>query len=608
MYPRNTIFFLVLLSLAGPALLAQASAVLLPSPNLAKLAAEDERFGNPRYSAPLALDLTPEYGEYAYENGVLTWSRRFSVPAAHGLGLFLDAVELPAGATLSLHAGDAQRGPFTQADVSDLGRLFTGFLPGQEVTLRYRGPRPEKAPFHIWRIDHVYRPDLWHGGRAKDFGDSNACQINANCSAGDGWDDEKSGAARINLVVAEGVGFCTGNLINNTAQDGRPYVLTGFHCMDGFTPLYDLWELDFDYRSTGCTNPATEPTPTTYRGVEFRAGLRETDFMLLEIIDVDFAAEDHYFAGWDRSDGNAPGLARHFHHPEGDIQKLGISNAGGMIVRTTPIVWSPTLTTPANHHFTVGIATGSFQVGSSGSAFFDANRRIRGQLSGGFFNCNGTNTAFVGRLFLSWNTGATPASRLAEWLDPLGTNAMTLNGANLLPRRFVSGQVLNNGQPVEGATITFAWAPDGSQQYLTDAEGRFRGERPPLVTAFAISGTYGADLDLLTGVDVGDIIRIRRHILGLDTLTAERQVAGDVNNSGNIRVSDITQITRVILGLDDWRTRPNWLVIPAGFPLTPTPVDVGTPVGIALNNAGVFELPVNFFVLKTGDADGNAND
>ena len=610
MYPKNNKFYLTLLLWLTLAVLpAQQRTLRLPAPDLELLALQDEDFNNPRFSAPISLDIAPApIAIGAPENftntegNIYQWSQTFTVPKAHGLGLFLDELDLPEGATISL-SNRLQTKILTQADASSKNRLFTGFLSGNEVTLTYQGPLPESIPFHVWRIDHVYRPDLWADDSTKEFGESNSCQVNANCAAGDGWENEKSGAARINIIVAEGVGTCSGNLINNTAQDGRPYLLTGFHCMDGFTPLYDLWSADFEYTSADCDNPATEPEPVSYLGMEFRAGLQATDFMLLEIVDVDFATEDHYFAGWDRAEGRVDGTIRHFHHPRGDIQKIGVSGSGGMDILTTRINWNSGVVTPPSHHFRMDYEVGSFQVGSSGSAFFDDARRIRGHLNGGNSSCVSETEAFVGRFNLSWDTGLGDTAQLAPWLDPLGTDPMTMDGASLVSKRFVSGQVVNglSGQPVSNATITYAW-PGGSETYTTDADGRYRGERPATEPAFAISGTFREEGPLDEAVDVGDLITIRRSLLGLSDLSIEGSVAADANNSGTIRVSDITLITRVILGVSDWDGRPNWLVIPVGFPLDPIPRDLGSAVGIALENAGVYELPVDFYVLKTGDA------
>lgn len=609
MYPKNITTILIAVGLMSGALHAQQTVLQLAEPDVVSLVKEDDRSESTRFSAPLSLDIAPaaEPESYTFLNGEWTWSQTFSVPNANGLALFADQLNLPEGGRLVLENQHGTQGPFTQTDASRKNRLFTDFLPGEIVTLTYRGPLPETTPFHLWRLDHVYRPDRWKSPSDKDFGDANGCHVNANCTAGDGWNDEKSSTARINLVVAEGVGFCSGNLINNTARDGRPYLLTGFHCMDGFTPIYDLWAIDFDYTSQDCDDPNEEPAPTRYIGVEFRAGLQATDFMLLEIMDADFTAEEHFFGGWDRSDGGVSGAIIHFHHPFGDVQKIGVSDVVGMPILTSEIIWNSGVVTPPSHHFTMDYGTGTFEVGSSGSCYFDADHRIRGTLNGGNANCPGTTEAFVGRFHLSWDTGTPDSLRLQPWLDPIGTNPMTLDGESLLTKRFAKGTVTLGGEPIAGVDITYQWE-GGSISYTTDDDGRYYGERPSEVSTFTISGTYQEDSPLEQDVDVGDLITIRRDILGIATLSPANRLASDVNNSGGIRVSDITQITRVILAVDDWRGRPNWLVMPVGFPIDPTPVNPEAPVGIALNDRAVQEVEVDFYVLKTGDANGSAGE
>ena len=70
---------------------------------------------------------------------------------------------------------------------------------------------------------------------------------------------------------------------------------------------------------------------------------------------------------------------------------------------------------------------GTTEGGSSGSPLFDRNKRVIGQLHGGFGQCTNVND-WYGRLSTSWRGGGTSASRLADFLDPLSTGAMTLDG------------------------------------------------------------------------------------------------------------------------------------------------------------------------------------
>ena len=587
--------------------------VVLSRQSTAKLLAEDEARGGIRYSAPLAVDIKANPTDFANYDGVYYWEQTIQVSNAPGVGVFLDQVAIPAGAMIGVKSNDRVV-TFQPEDVSSEQRLFSGVLGGAEVTVFYQGSRPAQAPFRIWRVDYVFRPEVWKEEFTKDFGDSNACQVNAGCGSGDGWEDEQAGTARIHVIVAEGIGWCSGNLLNNTAQDGRPFLLTGFHCMDGFTPLYDLWRVDFDYAGVGCDNPDVEPTPITYTGVAQRAGRRETDFLLLEILDVDFAAEDHYFAGWERDTTGAVGDVLHFHHPRGDIRKIGHSDRRGARVVGTPIQWNNDVTTPARHHYRVNYAVGSFQTGSSGSAFFDPDHRVVGQLNGGNASCEDGTEAFVGRFDLSFSgAGAGPAgndagSRLREWLDPLGLDPINMDGAWLRTRRYLSGVVRLGDRPVAGVSVQLSWTADSTTTVVTDVAGQFRTERPALTESFAVKATYGAERSLVEAVDVGDVITLRRHILGLQTLDAPRQVASDVNSSGSLTVTDITQMTRVILGVGDWAGRPNWLVLPTAYPLEPLPRNPAAPIGLSITNPGLHELTLDWLVLKSGDANGSASE
>ncbi|NJO86823.1 MAG: hypothetical protein HC821_01850 [Lewinella sp.] len=325
-------------------LVAQKNWVTLPEPDLAALRLADEKRPRNLFAAPLPLDISPaNAGSWVNNNGVNgRWECHFHLASTAGLALYFDQLQLPAGGQLFLRNAQGQQGPFTQANVSEHGLLFTGFLPGNTVTLVYEGPvwPANHDPFHCWRADHVYKPEYYDSSkRLLDFGTANACHLNANCPLGDGWEDQKRGTARIIVVVAEGAGYCSGNLINNTAANGRPYLLTGLHCQAGFTPLYDLWRFDFGFRAPACATPNNAPTFTSYSGALFRASWEASDFLLLELTDPTFNAVNHFFAGWDRSDGPVSGATIAFHHPMGDLQKLGFSPNSATIINNS-ITWN----------------------------------------------------------------------------------------------------------------------------------------------------------------------------------------------------------------------------------------------------------------------------
>ncbi len=598
----------LLLLLCFTSLSAQKVVHTLADQDVSALQTRDEGRESPLFASSIPLSISSSSGVWTHQgDGSGRWELGFLLAGTHGLALHLDQLNLPKGGKLFLEAiqgGQTIRTqPQTAASASARNRIFTGFLPSPEVTLVYEGPlfSSESAAFRIWRADQVFRPDIFAPQKLlQGFGSSNACQVNANCPAGDGWEEEKSSAARILVVVAEGTGYCSGTLMNNTAEDGRPLFLTGYHCQDGFTPLYDLWRFDFAYIAQSCDNPVEAPGFTSYLGALARSGSRAHDFLLLELTDAAFDAHTHYFAGWDRADGNVSGTILGFHHPMGDIQKLGRSN--GMNVFNNTITWSQDLITPAGYHFRMLYNLGTFEVGASGSSVYDSNRRLRGYLSGGNPSCPGTTEAFIGRLFQAWSGGGMATNRLSDWLDPLGLEPMTLNGRRLQGNgvgRLLNGQIRFAASPVENVRLIFQWE-NRTDTVFTNSQGQYSLERPEGATALNIATAYDFG-DELTGVNVVDIVAIRRHILAFDTLSPLQLVAADVTNDGQVSIGDIVRISQVILGLRQWEFRPNWFALPALLALDPTPAAAFGPFDININNPNAGLITLDFELLKNGD-------
>jgi len=71
--------------------------------------------------------------------------------------------------------------------------------------------------------------------------------------------------------------------------------------------------------------------------------------------------------------------------------------------------------------------------GSSGSPLINNNHRVIGQLYGSChlpWDCtqNITVPSIYGKLSVSWNKGNVPQRRLKEWLDPINTGVLVLDG------------------------------------------------------------------------------------------------------------------------------------------------------------------------------------
>jgi hypothetical protein len=386
----------------------------------AALRAEDEasahrgvpfRFGF-GFDVNLGLD-NAGTAETTADGGYL-WRLRIECPGAHSINLLYDAFWLPEGATLFVH-GRSVLGAFTARNNKDDGMFATAPIPGDACTVEYHEPRPVVGfgRLTIGRIVHGYR-DIFSPA-LKNFGDSGACEINVNCLDGAPWRDQ---ARSVGLIVCDsGTRCCTGALVRNTGTLKRAFFLTAAHCIEGET--LSRWVIIFNYQSAGCLS-AEGSTRNSVSGVTQRATNVRSDFALVELSELPPVSYKAFLAGWS-NEKQAAATTTVIHHPAGDIKKISFDNDPPTEslfenVRSWRVSWDKGATEP----------------GSSGAPLFDANRRIVGQLYGGYSTCaDPTAPDYFGRFSESWGSGADSRSRLKDWLDPAASGAATLDGADL---------------------------------------------------------------------------------------------------------------------------------------------------------------------------------
>nr|MBS0037324.1 trypsin-like serine protease [Saprospiraceae bacterium] len=402
-------------------------------------------------------------------------------------------------------------------------------------------------------------------GQASDtgFGESWDCHLNVNCPEGEPFGKVKDGVARVMVVVEEGIGYCSGALINNTAEDHTPYILTAFHCMDGLSPVFDQWRFDFYYEGTDCENPLIEPEFISLRGCVYRAGHFESDFMLLEITDplpLDFSIP---FIGWDRRPDYLPANTALIQHPAGDIKKVArYSNL--LRIHGNNIFWDNGVTTPRSSHYRQNLTAGTFQPGSSGGPLLSPEGRIMGQLHGGNSSCVQF-LAYSGILHYSWDLGDSEDERLRDWLDPLNTGQMTLDHSLLEPdyqTASITGRVLNPvGEPVGMVQVELQCGPV-ELSYETEANGEFEFSFE-FLEELSCELSFSKNINPRNGINVLDIVDIRRDILDISQLDDDQRKAADLMDNQLVNVLDIVEIRRLILGIyDEFPKVESWKIFP----------------------------------------------
>ena len=423
---------------------------------------------------------------------------------------------------------------------------------GGKILLEWNGPvnEVEKVLNSVNKV-RTYRFLETNSSRSTGFGASLDCHFNVQCPEGSPFIHIADGVARILVVVEEGIGYCSGALVNNTAEDYTPYLLTAFHCMDGFTPLYEMWRFDFFYASQNCEDPVTEPGFYSLSGAEFRSGHRDTDFLLLELTESIPAFFQLSFLGWDRREDYLPANTALVHHPAADIKKVSLYNEQ-LRVHNNLINWNNGTQTPRWSHYRQNLSSGTFEPGSSGSPLLSPEARIMGQLHGGVYGCQQF-IAYSGILYYSWDLGDEPSGRLRDWLDPLNTGQLILDELELIPEfkeAQISGKIINPSDQLIPDVLVELNCGDSTFVIYSDENGEFIFDIT-FLEDIDCSIYFSKTDDVLNGVNVLDIVLIRRDILGIQSLSDWQNIAADLNEDGIVNVLDIVVLRRLILGIYD---------------------------------------------------------
>ena len=375
----------------------------------------------------------------AWENlpdGGRLWRLGIASIGAVSLNLLFDSFYIPPHSHLFIYTEDRSfiMGKFTEANNNQWGNFATSLFPSDEIVLEYyESPQDYgKGIIQVSTVVHGYKDFLFRKGS---YGTENGkCHIDANCEEGNKYPNAKRAVA---VMVRGGRGFCTGTLLNNTAQDGKPYFLTAFHCLDAnMNRKLEPSEINsiensvfvFNYESTDC-NQNTEKQHYSINGCVLLATDSFSDFALLLLNDKPTKDFNAYYAGWDSRNIAVTG-AFCFHHPMGDMKKFSKNNK---LLDSSKFEEDDSY--PNNTHWKVTTwDMGSTEGGSSGSALFNDLQQVIGQLEGGTAKCSGTKPDngfdLYGKFSYSWTNGNNPkiSARLDYWLDSLKTGQVAIQG------------------------------------------------------------------------------------------------------------------------------------------------------------------------------------
>lgn len=374
-----------------------------------------------RFAHSFDVALNPKNsGTWYNTTEVNVWQLRIRSTGAYSVNLILNQFRLPENARLFLisqKTGEI-KGAYTSDNNSESHMLAIEPVEGDEILVQYE--EPVRVPFpgelNISKVAHDYVGILYNDHRP--LGASGSCNVNVNCDIASGTENIRDGVCRI---IIEGTDICTGTMVNNTALDGAPYILTASHCIGSETKAQSSIFL-FNYESPYCSSIDGDVSHTL-SGSSLKASFDSLDFSLVRMNNVPPDNFRPYLVGWNRMN-LPPASSICIHQPLGDIKKVAIDNNAAVTAKFN------------NKYYAKGFWNiqrweyGVTEEGSSGGPLFDQNKQLIGTLTGGSASCSPglPENDYFEKFALAWDYRKTTANQLKVWLDPINSNVEKLDG------------------------------------------------------------------------------------------------------------------------------------------------------------------------------------
>ncbi len=402
--------------------------VVLPTVDEAQYLREDEERsakgedGGWRFAAPIETNLSPATdGTWSdLGDGGRIWRLQVVSTGARTLNFGFTSFDLPPGATLHLYPAASRDffGPYTARDAAE-GQFWTPVIAGDAAVVELFVPADAafEPRLEIAQVAHDYRG---FDQLRRNLEKSGWCNNDVICPEWDPWDDQINSEG---VYTRNGTWMCSGQMINSHNTVPPPYFLTAYHCgitSSNASTVVIYW----NFQSPVCGQLGGGSLAQHSNGTTLKSRNSPSDFCLIELNAVPPDEFNIYYTGWNAEEAHRPANCIAIHHPNTDEKAISFND--------DPITVTSYLGTAVpgdgSHWRIDNWEDGTTEGGSSGSGIWDPDKRLVGQLHGGYASCSSITSDWYGRLSKSWLGSGSSANRLSDWLDPQGTGVLVLNG------------------------------------------------------------------------------------------------------------------------------------------------------------------------------------
>lgn len=317
-------------------------------------------------------------------------------------------------------------------------------VPGELATLTWStGTLAANAVVSLELVYHGYE-DV-QNFTSKAAGDSGTCNIDVACPQANAWGNPVRATTLITVGSGMTRAVCSATLLNNTANDQRPLLITARHC--NVTPgNAGSVNAVFNYQRSVCmgANDGNVLRDVVSRSTWLAESVQaDTTLVVLNSrVPRSFNAR---FGDWSAVP-TTPLSGVSVHHPNGDQKKISLFDGPATLNNDVRISDDGGLL--GLDSFTVdawGVRwrEGTTETGSSGAGLWNQNGVLVGVLSGGSSSCsNPTGTDLFGRLAVAWDESA----GIRNALDPVsGGTSRASSGQNATGALGSAGDAVDGG-------------------------------------------------------------------------------------------------------------------------------------------------------------------